>query len=876
MSEHDEIRKELAYYRRHIDEVAGENLKLTYMISGLRHELTQKRQGFALLSELQPRVGADKQLSSIFRTTIEAINSTLGMERTLVLAQTEREHHYRPTHWLGFRVDAADQLAALELEMPHEFAAATGALIVNRATPPTPLIERIRVALNLPFFIAVPVLGHDAPIGILLSGRLKEVKPLSPPLDEGDLDTFQAIAGLISASVRNMRLAVLEEMDRLKTDFFANISHEFRTPITLTIGPLEQLQAGRYGELSPPAVEQVAIMRRNQERLLALVTQILDLAKLEAGEMDLRAAHTTDVNRLVEERATQFRSAAEKRGVALRVSLDPKLAGADLYLDREQLDKLLFNLLSNALRFTKAGSIDVATALHEDAFRLTVSDTGIGIKEDQLPYIFDRFRQSDSSESREYAGTGIGLALVQEIAKLHGGSVSVTSQYGRGSTFRVTIPLGRQHLDPGSVIEATDEELSMGAPGTRTADVVVEGAADREGAGAANARAEAAYDPERQTILYAEDNADLRLHLRDLLADEYNVFLAVDGRDGLETARRYRPDLIITDQMMPNMSGRDLLHAIRADAELRRTPVIFLTARVGSDARIASLDAGADDYLGKPFHQGELMARVRNLLRARSQERQLAELNRRCEVRIEEQMGEVLRTGQLRRFLPPSLVNSILAGDLPAGDGHFERRRVTVLAAELMGVPELTEQLEPEELAELVNDHLRELTGTLVAAGATLDTCAAQRVVALFGAPQSLPAEDQAWTAVNAALQLRDCVRTLRSVWRRRGVAESVDLRIAISTGYCTVGLFGGEAMRAYAAVGTPVTIALLLQAEADAGSIVCALPVHALVETRVTSRPLGARNLHGFVRPVETVEILGPGQPPGEAPVPGPVFLPR
>jgi signal transduction histidine kinase len=229
------------------------------------------------------------------------------MDRTVVLVPTEREHAYRPSQWVGFLGQHAEHFGSLEFEFAPEFASGEGLLIVTGKTESTPLIERLREAFGLPYFICVPVIADGTPIGLLLSGRLKEVQPLYPPLDQGDADTFHAIAGLISASVQNMRISVLEEMDRLKTEFFANISHEFRTPITLTLGPLEQVLTGRYGEVPGPVRDQLSVMHRNQQRLLELINQILDLAKLEAGRMELRYAPMLEINRFIEQRASCVR-----------------------------------------------------------------------------------------------------------------------------------------------------------------------------------------------------------------------------------------------------------------------------------------------------------------------------------------------------------------------------------------------------------------------------------------------------------------------------------------------------------------------------------------------------------------------------------------
>ncbi len=872
------LQQERDHCKGRLDELAGENFRLEYTISGLRVALQQKRKGFALLSELQQSIGAHQQISSIYETMMGAINATLGMDRTVVLTPMEGADDYRPSHWLGFRGEAVSTFGGITLTFPPELAGRGGLLLVNKATETTPLIQTLRDAFGLPYFICVPVIGEqDKPLGMLLTGRLTEAKPIYPPLDQGDVDTLQAIAGLIAAVVRNMRVAVLEEMDRLKTDFFANVSHEFRTPIALTIGPLDQLIAGRYGPVPPAVAEQLTVMRRNQERLLLLIDQILDLAKLEAGGMELRVSPVPDMNRFVEERVRQFRTVAEKRGLDLRISLDPRVAEAEILIDRDKFDKLLSNLLSNALKYTHEGSVGVSTEIRDRAFHLSVTDTGIGIREDELPYIFDRFRQVGGNESVERAGTGIGLALVREVTKLLGGQITVQSQFGQGTSFRVALPLGRTHFSPSSVVDLLEDDLMTG-PGEAVLDANSVGAPDRNAVEDLNHRAEAEFDPGKHTLVYAEDNRELRSHVRDLLAGEFNLFLAVDGMDGLEKVRQYRPDLVISDQMMPKMSGREMLHAIREDPEMRLTPVIFLTARVGTEARIASLEAGADDYLTKPFHEGELVARIRNLIRAREQERQLAELNRRLEARVEQQVAELVRSGELKRFLPPTVAESVLSGRITAAD-DFERRKITILSAELDGLAALTEGLEPEELSSVVNDYLRELTAVAIAHGGTIEPTAGQRFTVLFGAPTDMEVEDQAWAAVQAATEMRSRLNELLGSWRRRGIAGVPSIRIGINAGYCTVGLYGSDAFRSYAAVGAPVTTAALLQEEAKPGEILCTFAAYALILERVKATPRGDLTLASGARPTETFEILGladSGDESESTATIDPVFLPK
>jgi len=411
----------------------------------------------------------------------------------------------------------------------------------------------------------------------------------------------------------------LEELTRLKTDFFANVSHEFRTPITLTLGPLEAALRGRYGEVGEELRSQLGVMTRNQQRLLGLINQILDVSKVEAGAVQLKAARIPDFNRFIQDRLESFRPTAESRKIQLKSNFDSLVKGMEIYIDREKFDKILLNLLSNALKFTKQGFIEVSTEIQGDHLLMKVTDSGIGIKESELPHVFDRFRQADGSTTREFAGTGIGLALVLEFTKLHGGEVTVTSRYGEGTTFQVSLPIGKGHLSPNSIVEFEEEEGSEGAQSSMPAP-----APEQETAGSncaeLNAEAEQARDPEQATIVCAEDNAELRYFLRDLLHDNYNVFVGANGREGLELAKTHHPDLILSDLMMPVMSGIDFCRKVREDPILRNIPFVLLTARSMTSSKLEGLEGGADDYLTKPFSEAELLARTKNLISLRRQQ----------------------------------------------------------------------------------------------------------------------------------------------------------------------------------------------------------------------------------------------------------------
>ncbi|MGE5227010.1 MAG: ATP-binding protein [Planctomycetaceae bacterium] len=850
--------RELEYYKRRVDELAAASVKHDYEISGLRHAVSQKERGFALVSTLLQSIGGHKQISSVFEAAVGPITSILGMDRTIVLLPTDEENTYRPNRWVGVAEQEAERLASLSIEFPPEFARGTGLLVVNSQTEATPFIERLRREFKIPYFVCIPVIAEGVPIGLILSGRLTETRPLYPPFDQGDVDTFQAIAGLISASVENMRIAVLQETDRLKTEFFANISHEFRTPITLTLGPLEQILANRFGEIAPPLREQLEVMLRNQERLLGLINQILDLSKLEAGEMELRCTLTPEVNRLVESWVAPFLPLAEQRGLELRLALDTSLAGADLYLDRDTFERVVMNLLSNAVKFTRAGWIEVRTERRERCFRLTVTDTGVGIDPDELPYVFERFRQADRQHARESAGTGIGLALVKEIANLHGGEVVARSERGKGSTFVVTVPLGHAHLSPASIVDAADQDLER--LHEQEPLVVLEGGIEQGEVAERNRATEEARDPAKPALLYAEDNRDLRSYVHGLLASDYDVFLAADGEEALDLARRHRPDLILADQMMPRMSGVDLLRAIRADDRLCSTPVLFLTARAGSAARIETLEAGADDYLAKPFVEAELRARIRNLLRVGEQERRLAELNEQLETwnvalerRVAEQVGEMARLERLRRFFSPQLAELIVAGD---ADDPLEthRREVTVVFLDLRGFTAFAETAQPEELMNVLREYHAEMGRVVLAYEGTLERFTGDGMMVFFNDP--VPVHDAPARAVRMALEMRARAACLGERWHK--LAYDLDVGIGIAQGYATIGRIGFEGRVDYGAVGAVTNLAARLCAEAKAGQILISQRVLASVEDLVDVEPLGELELKGFHRPVTAYDVLG------------------
>jgi len=453
----------------------------------------------------------------------------------------------------------------------------------------------------------------------------------------------QIAVGLASARAyerERQRAEALAEIDRAKTAFFSNVSHEFRTPLTLMLGPLEEVLPDARQRLTPERYEQLTTVRRNAFRLLKLVNTLLDFSRIEAGRVQA-IYQPTDLAGVTSDIASVFRSAMENGG--LRFSVECDSIDEPVYVDRDMWEKVVSNLLSNAFKFTGEGAVTLTLRRSGNAAQLQVRDTGVGIPEDQHTRVFERFHRIEGTQARTYEGTGIGLALVQELIKLHGGQVRVESAVGEGSTFIVSIPLGTAHLPA----ERIDVTRSLASTGIGAAAYAVEAqgwlpdewrTVDATLLRNLGSPAPASL-PEplakRDLIVVADDNADMRQYLRHLLSGRYEVHATADGAEALEIARRIRPALVLADVMMPQLDGFGLLRAIREDAAIASLPIILLSARAGEESRVEGLHAGADDYLVKPFTARELLARVEAHLKLANLRRDTAEREERLRMEAE-------------------------------------------------------------------------------------------------------------------------------------------------------------------------------------------------------------------------------------------------
>jgi signal transduction histidine kinase/ligand-binding sensor domain-containing protein/AraC-like DNA-binding protein len=392
-----------------------------------------------------------------------------------------------------------------------------------------------------------------------------------------------------------------EQVDQMKSTFFTNISHEFRTPLTLILGPLTKLAASESDENKK---HNLRIMQRNAGRLLRLINQLLDFSKLESGKMNLQASEG-DIVSFVKGLLMSFQSLAEQKHINYHFASDQRLI--ELYFDRDKAEKIFTNLISNAFKFTPThGEITVSIAKNEHDVRIGVKDTGQGISAEKLPHILDRFYQADDSLTRNQGGTGIGLALTKELVELHHGTIEVTSKPNHGSEFLITLPTGRSHLTEDQIV-AEDFILSE-EPTTP-----IEPAEAFE----ASQTKDLQKTDSETIVLVVEDNADMRSYIRETLYPAYKVVEAFDGVEGVECAMEIIPDLIISDLMMPKKDGYQLCNEIKQDEATSHIPVILLTAKAERKDKLAGLELGADDYLIKPFDSQELQIRVKNLIEIR-------------------------------------------------------------------------------------------------------------------------------------------------------------------------------------------------------------------------------------------------------------------
>ncbi|MDP3746110.1 MAG: HWE histidine kinase domain-containing protein [Phenylobacterium sp.] len=511
--------------------------------------------------------------------------------------------------------------------------------------------------------VVAPVIQSSAPLGSIYLRTLTE--PLARRIVRyAGIALLMVMASLVvvglgyaHAALRKVntqltdRAQGLAEIDRAKTSFFSSVSHEFRTPLTLMLAPIEGLLARPEQEISAKNRTLLEVAHRNAQRLLKLVNTLLDFSRIEAGRTQA-VYEPTDLAAFTAELTSNFHSACSQAGLALGFQSDPGLT--HVYVDRDMWEKIVLNLVSNAFKFTFDGRIAVSLHKVGEAVELAVRDTGVGVEAHELARIFERFHRVEGQRGRTHEGTGIGLALVQELVKLHGGTIRAESTAGVGSAFIVTIPLREADPTPSAGPRRRPDSAPAAAAYAGEALQWLPDAEEMAQAVAGQAPL-AAAEGGRPHLLLADDNADMRAYVRRILEEGgYDVRAVATGEAALAEARAGpAPDLVVTDVMMPGaLDGFGLLKALRADPATESVPVLLLSARAGEEARVEGLEAGADDYIVKPFGARELLARIESAIRlarlrrtvaARDQELETARAQAKLRLAMDAaKMGEVV------------------------------------------------------------------------------------------------------------------------------------------------------------------------------------------------------------------------------------------
>lgn len=509
----------------------------------------------------------------------------------------------------------------------------------------------------------------------------------------------------------------LAQLDQAKSRFSANVHHELRTPLTLILAPLDAIRSGDFGVVPKALAETVETMHANGRRLYKLISNLLDLSKLESMSFKIQRA-PIDLSDVAADLVTA------SRGMAERKDIDLCLEGFDEFpsvnADATAVEKILMNLIGNSLKFTPAGgTIRVIGEAAGDGVWIRVKDSGIGIPKDKLDTVFDRFAQVDGSATRSYEGTGIGLSLARELAQLHGGDVHAESEgLGQGTTMAVFLPIGESDLEVveqshsidakntlgmGHSIESVEAELNLEGPTgpyerDHDFDNIVERWEDRAGAEVSDRSGVAGCNDGleadgRSEILIAEDNPDMRNLLATLLGREFRVRTARNGREALDLIGQSMPDLVLSDVMMPEMSGIELCREVRLNQETNSLPVVLVTSKAEQEMRAEGLELGADDYITKPFHPRELMARVRTLVRVRRLQRELAKQNERLQSTLDE-----LKQAEVQLVVSERLA---AVGEIAAGIAHevnnpvnYALNAARAIEFELEGIESFTKAVE--------------------------------------------------------------------------------------------------------------------------------------------------------------------------------------
>jgi signal transduction histidine kinase/ligand-binding sensor domain-containing protein/class 3 adenylate cyclase/CheY-like chemotaxis protein len=612
----------------------------------------------------------------------------------------------------------------------------------------------------------------------------------------------------------------LRRLDKLKDEFLANTSHELRTPLNGIIGIAESLREGIAGPLNDKAQSHLSLIIDSGKRLSHQVNEILDFKKLRhhglllsKKAVDLRVAAKVVINLL--------KPLAEEKQLHLTNSLPQFLPAVSA--DENRLRQILYNLLGNAIKYTEQGYVEITARVVDQFIEVCVKDSGVGIPADKQQIIFQPFEQLDNLSSNLKSGTGLGLAVTQQLVELHGGTIWLKSKPGSGSSFYFTLPIA-------SDVEATHELII--SEEENTAKTPVRFAKSPSSNLVAN-------NEGQPHILVVDDDALNRQVLNDFLVmRNYRVTEAVDGIDALNKISQHTFDLVILDVMMPKMSGFEVSEKIREQYSLLELPILLLSAKNQPEDINTGLSVGANDYISKPVDRKVLLARVSNLLMLHDVYRSQQE---RAQLKVMEQTCD-----QLSRYFPRPLVEKILERE-HVKDIQPERRCISVVFADLVGFTEFSDRFEPEAVTDVLNEFLAQMSDLVTRHGGLLNEVLGDGLVIFFGALDHLDKKEQALKALALAQDMQHAIKKLTEQWRATGLEQQLDLRIGIHQSYVTLGNFGSKEMIVFRAVGSGVNLAARIQSLSAPGEILVSYPIYAQAESEFDFSEVDEVQFKGF-----------------------------
>ncbi|NLE35470.1 MAG: response regulator [Bacteroidales bacterium] len=596
--------------------------RFDYLLTNTKALLSRQQKAFKLLVDIQKAIGFPKSDRELLDEVASLIDSSLEMAATYIYEPSEdHSGDYSLVSFRDTQVDESIDYMAFETITPAQMPAFEKYILLNSKTTENQVIDEIKKRFGFLSMIIYHVCHNDDIRLIIITGIRVIDKTVYLDLTDEDVSAIEAVVILLTSYFRKTEFIKLYEADRFKTEFISNISHEFRTPLTLVLGLLEQLKAGMDPDEEESRLESLGVVINNALRLKQLIDQLLDMSRLETDSERLMADNNS-LGDLVTRVAKSFFVIAGKTGIEFNFSISGSFR--DSWFDEDKLEKILTNILDNAFKYTpEKGRVEFTVSADksrkgETRAVFVVKDTGPGIPAKEKEKIFERFYRSDGNVHKAAGGTGIGLYLVRKLAALHHGTVEVDSRPGRGSTFTVRIPVSRNAYSDSELADTNVNTIC--APGSASltrAGSSANAVPDPASTQLAGNRQQKSLDntPEsRSCILIVEDNKELNSFIAGSLSKEWTVLEAFDGEEGFTAAIQNIPDLIVTDVMMPVTDGYELCRRIKQNEKTGHIPVIMLTARADRHSTITGLDCGADDYISKPFDMLELSIKIRNHL----------------------------------------------------------------------------------------------------------------------------------------------------------------------------------------------------------------------------------------------------------------------